>query len=34
MIVFDIGAHQGNSGWKKLNMLTRDAPSLTSKDKV
>jgi len=34
MIVFDIGAHHGNSGWKKLNMMTRDSPGLTIKDKV
>mgnify|MGYP003659070715 CR=1 FL=1 len=34
MIVFDIGAHNGISGWKKLNMLTRDAPGLTIEDKV
>lgn len=34
MIVFDIGANQGNSGWKKLNMLTRDAEKLTKEDKV
>ena len=34
MIVFDIGANNGLSGWDELYRLTSTAPSLTNKDKV
>jgi|10_taG_2_1085330.scaffolds.fasta_scaffold01211_5 FkbM family methyltransferase len=34
MVVFDVGANNGYTGWKKLYRLTREKPCLTSEDKV